>query len=891
MYFTVLGPVGVAVDGKDLTISRAQRRAVLAYLLLHAGTPVGVERIVRALWGEHPPSTAKTQVQVAVSSIRSLLRAAGADPITSGPAGYLLTVGPDDLDLAAFRDGVNRAAANLPRHRQAELLRTALGLWGPPPLGGITGDFVTAARESLIDERLSVAERLFDLELELGRHHEIVTELGALCDEHPLRERLIGQLMIALNRSGQRAEALARYRATRARLVEEVGIEPGAHLQSVHRELLGESGRQVPATRVVPSQLPPIPATFVGRQEQLETIAAQLTQPAALVVIRGLGGLGKTSLAVTAAAQAAPAHPDGCLFIDLRGTDAEAAQPHTVLGGFLRAMGVPAAEVPHDPAERLGLYRTLTSGRHLLVVLDNAQGEAQVRPLLPSGSGNATIVTSRRTLPALDGAYHVDLPLFDADDGLALLRTILGTDVAASDESVQELLDVCGGLPLAVRVLAARLLDDRALTPAALVRALRQTGTPLAEMSAGDLAVAASLQVSVDRLDSDAARLLAHFGRAQQPSHTPWSASTLLGVPAEPALAELAKVHLINETAGRVSLHDLVQEYAATLPGDDDGFQRLVDAYLDMAYQSSILLSAGRSLTHYVSDAESPYAQRFATRAEAVQWLNRESENLVATVVHLARLDRHTETWQLAYHLRFFFRATHRVDEQETVLKLALEAAITLADGVSEARVREALSSYLGAVQRHDEQLAELRQVLALCERIGDRVGLGRCHVSIGAALGSQGRPEEAIAHHRSALSIPEYADNPQNGAVAHVNIGTCLGELGRHEEAIRELEYARRIAADAGDTNILCFIHHNLAEVHLRLGDYDNAAVHARSEVVTAQQGRDTDREARGWEILGDALVHSDRAAAAKAWEQAIGLYEAQGKAGFAEALRARIG
>lgn len=888
MYFTVLGRVGLSVGGSDVAIPRAQRRAVLAYLLLHAGIPVTIDRMVHALWGAQPPASAKTQIHNSVSSIRSLLRGAGRDSVSTTTAGYVLSADADVLDLAAFRGRVTRAAGDLPLHRKAELLRSALGLWRPPPLGGVSGEFVAPARAALVDEQLAAAERLFDVELELGRHHDVVTELAALCDAHPHRERLIGQLMIALHRCGRQAEALGLFRATRAVLVDEFGIEPSAELQEIHRSLLDNAaGRHA---RVAPNQLPAMLSTFVGRVEQLEAVAKQLAGSATLVTICGLGGLGKTSLAVKAAELAAPDYPDGCLFIDLRGTDRQPPQPHAVLAGFLRAMGVPAVDVPHDPAERLGLYRTVTSGRRMLVVLDNAQGEAQLRPLLPGGRGNAAIITSRRTLPALDGAHHLDLPLFSVDEGVDLVRSVLGDRwPAPHDPDLRRLLDVCAGLPLAVRVVAGRLLDDRSLTPAELAGALENVATSMAELATGDLAVASSLQLSATSLTPGAFALLSHLGRTSQPDHTRWSAHALLGEPADAALTELAETHLVATDGERVGLHDLVRSYAAALSATDEGLHRLVNAYLYTAYHAAALQSAGRSLTHLTLDVQSPFGLRFDTRAGAIVWLDTECANIVAMIRQAASLGWHTEAWQLAYHLRFFFRATYRIDEWTQTHQVALDAAIALDDPLAETRIRESISARLGLQQRHDEQIDQLQTVQALCTRIGDRVGLARCHDSIGAALGSQGHLERAITHHRSALDIIEYAEDPQNEAIARINIGACLGKLDRITEAITEFEHVLRVAVAASDTQVICFVHHNLASSYLRLGDFRTAQVHARGEIVTAQKAGDINREARGWEMLGDALANDDQHGASKAWRQAIECYEAQGNLKLADTLRSR--
>lgn len=429
MWFSILGPVEVRVSGRQVPLPRAQRRAVLAFLLLHADCTVSADQLIEAIWGGAAPSTAKSQMHTAVSTIRTALRtASGQEPVTSGPAGYRVTAPADSVDLTVFRDLVRQAGSQA-AEEAATTLRKALQLWRGRPLSGVSGAFVEPQRAQLDDLRLDVLEKLFHHELELGRHHEVAHELAELVAEHPMRQRLVGQLMLALHRCGRQAEALSTCRRARAHLAQELGTEPAAELEELHRQVLSNDPglTAVPAApqrRYLPRDLP----DFTGRAaemaelDQLSTGSARASGAIVITAIAGAGGVGKTALAVHWAHRVAARYPDGQFYVNLRGYDARRPMSTAeALGGLLRELDVADQRIPHRVEDAAALYRSTLSGQKVLILLDNARSAEQIRTLLPTGPGSLAVITSRDALAGLvarDGARRISLAPMPSADAL-----------------------------------------------------------------------------------------------------------------------------------------------------------------------------------------------------------------------------------------------------------------------------------------------------------------------------------------------------------------------------------------------------------------------------------------------------------------------------------------
>ncbi|WP_241000018.1 BTAD domain-containing putative transcriptional regulator, partial [Streptomyces sp. Tu 4128] len=471
--FGVLGPVRAWRGEGALATGSPQQRALLAALLLREGRTATAAELIDALWGEEPPSQALAAVRTYASRLRKIL-----DPgvLVSESGGYAVRgLAEGALDLAAAQDlatGAEKARTAGDLCHARDLLRRALALWDGEVLAGVPGPYAEAQRVRLEEWRLQLLETCLDMDLEQGCHAEAVSELTALTAEHPLRERLRELLMLALYRSGRQAEALAVYADTRRLLADELGVDPRPGLQELQQRILqadpGLAEPSAPAAETVPSPVRPaqLPATvpdFTGRAAFVRELSDVLSAASgdgsgnsgrvmAVSALAGIGGVGKTTLAVHVAHQARAAFPDGQLYVDLQGAGARAAEPETVLGSFLRALGTADSAIPDSLEERAALYRSVLDGRRVLVLLDNARDAAQVRPLLPGTEGCAALVTARVRMVDLAGAQLVDLDVMSPEEALALFTKIVGEERVASErEAALDVVGACGFLPLAIR--------------------------------------------------------------------------------------------------------------------------------------------------------------------------------------------------------------------------------------------------------------------------------------------------------------------------------------------------------------------------------------------------------------------------------------------------------
>ncbi|MEU9714063.1 BTAD domain-containing putative transcriptional regulator, partial [Streptomyces sp. NPDC047976] len=468
--FSVLGPVRAWRDGEPLASGSPQQRALLAALLLRDGRTATAPELIDAIWGDAPPSQALAVVRTYVSRLRKRFT---PDLLVSDAGGYAIRLPrPEVLDLGLARTlaaGADKARAAGDRTRARNLLARALDLWDGEPLAGIPGPYAETERTRLSEWRLQLLETRLDLDLEVGQHAEAVSELTALTAAHPLQERLRELLMLALYRSGRQAEALAVYADTRRLLADELGVDPRPELSALQQRILNADAELAhtehsehsapPSIQVRPAQLPGTVPDFTGAadrvQELRDILVSGESQVVAVSALAGIGGVGKTTLAVHVAHAARPHFPDGQLYVDLQGAGSRPAEPTAVLGAFLRALGTPNAVIPDSPAERAALYRSTLDGRRVLVLLDNARDAAQVRPLLPGAPGCAALITSRVRMTALHEAHLVDLGVMSPEEALQLFTRIVGAErVGAERQAALDVVGACGFLPLAIRIAA-----------------------------------------------------------------------------------------------------------------------------------------------------------------------------------------------------------------------------------------------------------------------------------------------------------------------------------------------------------------------------------------------------------------------------------------------------
>ncbi|NJP96377.1 hypothetical protein HCN51_44280 [Nonomuraea sp. FMUSA5-5] len=543
--FLLLGSIE-AGDGSGLVeLSASKMRTLLATLLLARSRIVPDSRIAAMLWGEHPPATSEAQIQIYVSRLRQKLGV----PIVRQRPGYLLEVDPGQLDLVVFEQLARRGRDLLERgvaREAGEVLTRALALWRGPALAGATDLLTDAERPQLEEAKLATLEDRIDADLALRRHAELVAELTGLVADHPWRERLRGQLMLALYRSGRQAEAVAAYEELRRLLADDLSIEPGNDLRELFtRVLAADPGLDAPAggdapvrpaaaAPVRPAQLPPDTADFTGRLAESEHLAAMLERhdagaPLAGCVISGMAGVGKTALAVHVAHQCQDSYPDGQLYVDLRGLTAEPVTPLDALGGMLRALGVDAAVIPPGLDDRVKLYRSRLIRQRVLVLLDNAASEQQVRPLLPTGRDCGVLVTGRARLSALEGLPILDLDVLAPAHALTLLGRIVGEErMRAEQAEAERIVALCGHLPLSIRIAGARLAAKPYWRLARLARRLDVQHRRLDELRIADSNVRTSLIQSYQGLSPAARHAFRLLALLDVPNFSLWTAAVVL---------------------------------------------------------------------------------------------------------------------------------------------------------------------------------------------------------------------------------------------------------------------------------------------------------------------------------------------------------------------------
>ncbi|TDP92950.1 AfsR/SARP family transcriptional regulator [Labedaea rhizosphaerae] len=472
MKFRILGPLEITGPLGPVALPPRQR-VVLATLLLEPNRLVMVDRLVEAVWDAEPPSTARDQIRICISAIRRSLAAAGlADSIVTRSPGYSIRCADDELDLLAFDKLVTAGRKMLALRQESaavDQFEQALRLWRGAPLAG-AGRVVESGAVVLAERRLTVLEECVDLKLRLGDEHELVGELAEVVAANPFRERLRAQLMTCLYRTGRRVEALDVFRIGRELFVEALGLEPGDELRGLQRMILAGTteadarpARPVAAPAAVPRLLPAPAGDFTGRGEQLAKARQRLQespigQGVRVVLLSGRAWSGKTTLAVHLAHSMCDTFTDGQLFVPLGGTTGRLIEPVDALDRFLRAMGVAADAVPDSVDECAEMYRNLLSDRKVLVVLDDAADERQVRPLLPGSPSCAVLVTSRAPMTALPGASRIEVGRLPGAESVALLTKVIGVErVRGQAKDLRRLAELCGGEPFTLRLAGARL--------------------------------------------------------------------------------------------------------------------------------------------------------------------------------------------------------------------------------------------------------------------------------------------------------------------------------------------------------------------------------------------------------------------------------------------------
>ncbi|AIJ22191.1 AfsR/SARP family transcriptional regulator [Amycolatopsis methanolica] len=895
--YRLLGPIEVSGPDGPVRLGGPKQRSVLAALLLNAGRVVPDEQLFALVWGAAPPATVRGQVQVYVSELRKLI---GADVISRRAPGYVIEVGPGELDLHEFDDAVARARADLEAGRVGEAarrLRAALDLWHGPVLGGVTQSLLDREGPPLAEKRLSALEDYFDAELAAGRHRSVVTGLRQEAEDNPFRERLQALLMLALHRCGRTPEALEVYTAVRSRLIDELGVEPGPLLRDTQVRLLRDEPEEGPVPRQLPGDVP----QFAGRMRDLARLDALLPlegsgdRPSVSVaVVSGGAGVGKSAFAVHWAHRVRERFPDGQLYVNLRGFDpgACAMSPAEAVRRFLDALAVPAQRIPVSVEAQVSLYRSLLADKRVLVVLDNARDADQVRPLLPGAPGSFTLVTSRNQLAglvAVEGAAPVSLDLLSDAEACELLARRLGADrVAAEPEAVASINTLCARLPLALAIVAARAATNPGFTLGELAAELCAARGGLDAFEGDDASsdVRAVFSWSYHAISADAARLFRFLGLHPGPHVTVAAAASLLGVSrVRPLLAELTRAHLVAERApGRYAFHDLLRAYAIELTQEEDAeaertaaVRRMFDHYVHTAHAGAATLSPQRE--RLALDPPSPGVV-VEPPADAGAWFAAEHPVLVAGIDRAAAAGFDTHAWQLACALSHTFvrQGRHWLGEPRTY-EVALEAAARLGDPVALAHSHRGLAVILTALGRDEEARAQLDRALDLFEELGDLGYQADVRQGLTWVCDRLGDYAGGFHHARRALELFQAAGNRYGVASALNNMGWSCARLGDYEQALAHCKESIAVQAELGNLVGEANAWDSVGYAQQSLGNLDEAVRCYETAVGLYRRHGSRYYEGRTLTRLGDAhLARGDSAAAQRAWRAALELLEELG-------------
>lgn len=922
----MLGPIELTARGRVLPVGGRLAEALLALL---ATGPLPVDRLIADLWPGDPPASARTQVHGLVHGIRRALDEAGGpgrEVLVTSPAGYRLELPDGGLDAELFRTGAARGRQALrdgDAVGAATELRAALDRWRGPAFDGLDLPRLRAHAAALAELRGGVLLDWADAALRAGRPEEVAYELGPVLAEQPYLDGVRERFMLALARTGRTADALATYREGWRRSVDELGVEPAARLRELHERLLaGDAGDILTPARgraAAPRQLPAAPNDFSGRDTERAALTAALTGAGpAVVVVGGMGGVGKTALVAAVGAALRDRFPDGQLFVSLRGTLDRPVSPAAAVRRCLESLGVLPAAVPPDLDSRAARLRDLLADRRVLLVADDAAGEAQLRPLLPTGPGTALVATSRQQLAGLPATARIGLAPFDPGEALELLSAVVGPQrVAAERAAAERLAGYCDGLPLAVRIVAARLARTPDGTVAELADRLAVDGQRLDWLQLGDLGVRASLSAGLVALPAECRLLLSRLAALRPPEVSGWVAAALLDADpgrAERALEALLDAHLVTPagrgvTGPRYVLHDLIRLVVRD-PDDAGSPAALGRALAGWSALAGVAATAthGSSAAHLDPEPADPWTPPEPVRALVAaaprRWFDEETPALVEVAGQAADLGSAAVAWTLAQRLTGHLQVRCRLAEWESVLADARRAAEAAGDRAGLACVLRFTADARSVPGDFDGGLAAALRARELYAELGDHRGGALCTTRAGFCLRMTGRTAEGAALIEDALQLAAVGGTPDaEGYVLHalsllqldrgdttagrrslersvelagrhgrahdrcdrlITLGIVLVRGGLLDDADRVLREAGAAGAGLEDDCLASHAELTRAEVLLRLGRPAEAEPLARRSAETESRVQDLPVEADARRLLGEILLDLGRPAEA---------------------------
>jgi tetratricopeptide (TPR) repeat protein/transcriptional regulator with XRE-family HTH domain len=663
-------------------------------------------------------------------------------------------------------------------------------------------------------------------------------------------------------------------------------------------------------------QLPAVVAAFTGRTDHLKQLDMLLDRvscgapgTAVIAVISGTAGVGKTTLAVHWAHQAAERFPDGQLYVNLRSFDPNdtAVSPAEALRGFLGTLGVPPEGVPATPDGAASLYRSLLANRQVLIVLDNARDADQVRPLLPGAPGCLILVTSRNQLSGLvvvDAAHSLVVDPLSRAEARSLLAARLGRPrVDAEPDAVDEIITRSAGLPLALAIVAARAATHPRFPLAALAGELCAAAGGLDGFRGTEPAIdiSAVLSWSYRTLRAEAARLFRQLGLHAGPDIAPPAAAGLAGAPlgsVRRLLAELADANLISEhVPGRYAFHDLLRAYAAeqahavdSEPERREAARRLLDHYLHTAYAANKVLVPHRDPIVVAAAASGAVPEHFADGERALAWFAAERPVLAAAVRLAEETGFDAHAWQLAWTVAQYLHRQGHWHDLATTQHIGLDAARRLADEAAQAHLHRHLGLAYIELCRFDDARAHFWEASDLFHRLGVVAGQAHAQFGINVAFDRQSRHEEALRHALRALDLYRAADHRVGQANALNGIGWLRANLGDHEEALRCCQQALALHQELDNPWGQAHTWDSLGFAHHQLGDYVQALACYRRSLDLFRTLGDRFYATVSLTHLGDTHhVAGDRDAARHAWQQALDYLDELGHLD-AHAVHARL-
>lgn len=873
--FHILGPLRIEVDGEPFPLSGTLPACVLGVLLLERGRVVPLHRLVTAVWDDDPPETGSHQVRKAVSVLRKRLPG-GERLLLTESGGYRAVVNEEQVDAGLFTIRLRRAEeaekAGLASNA-AEELGAAGDLWRGRVLQGLGRSVLESVSLAWEEKRLAAAEHRARLLLELGQSAALVGEMRSLVEQAPLREALRGLLMLALYRSGRQAEALEEFAAIRDTLARDLGVYPGPELLALHEAVLRQSPElHVPARRhgtsdAPPSFVPPVQspctlpydvADFTGREAELERLTFLSEQSRSggtrIVLVDGMGGTGKTALAVHAAHLLLADYPDGQLYVDLHAytPGEEPENPASVLAALLRTLGVESSRIPEDMPSRIALWRAVTARRRVLLLLDNAATAEQVRPLIPGSAHCLVLITSRTRLVELEGASWLPLDLLSAEDSVELVaRSVDRERLAADPGAVDELVRLCGYLPLALRIASARLCQRPHWSVRKMADLLRDESRRMRELRSGELSVAAALTLSFRSMSEDTRTafhlLAAHPGSSLAVD----SAAALLGTGVDEAgeiLEHLLDVQLLRQRdRDRYTFHDLVRSFARSLSGGGDGVpeetrqesaERLLRHLLWSSEHACGQLFPQRAAYPVpLPDPAGVHLHRFGDAAAAVRWFRAEHSVLGDALSLAERQGLHEYTVLLARNLVYYLHNQGYHEEYAQVCATAVEAARALDEPLLLGLSLTNLASACWQLDRFRTGRAALGEALELARRVADSRAEAAALSRMAVFQWSLGELPAAVASYQAAVALHRRHDSERETAETLTNlcdVSVLLSHPAQALEAGREAAaIARRIKDRALEAGALA----ELVPALLVSGEPHSASHHAEAALHLAEE------------------------------------------------------